>query len=105
MFSALAMNHGNLQNKLNSFIAFAPIAQLKYTSLSMLTDAAKLWKQLESTMKLLNSYEINNPKTDSQMRLFCIRFPTFCGDIKSFLNMESSPYNEPAREEVLDYRP
>lgn len=35
---------------------------------------------------------------------FCRTFGTVCDGIKSFLNMESSPYNTDASEEVQDYR-
>lgn len=39
------------------------------------------------------------------MKTFCGTFGKICTDISKFLNMESSPYNVKAREEVIDYRP
>ena len=105
MYSALSYNFGNLQDKLNVFLATAPVANLKNSPNSMIVDASKYWKQLESTAKTFKMYEIRNPKFDTLMRTFCGTFSDLCSAITAFLNMESSPYNVKSREEVIDARP
>jgi hypothetical protein len=47
MFSALAYNHGELKDKLNIFVALAPIVNLENSPNTMIQSAANYWKLLE----------------------------------------------------------
>ena len=105
MFSALAMNHGDLQAKVNIFIALAPVANLKHTPNEMLKTAASQWRSLEPAIRHFNAYEIRNPAQDKALTAFCTTSGSLCDGIKNFLNMELSPYNVDSREIVSDYRP
>ena len=105
MFSALAYNHGSIQDKVNIFLATAPVANLKNSPNSMIHQAAGQWKLLESTLKTFRAYEIRNPTQDKLLKSFCGTFSGLCSGITAFLDMESSPYNVKEREEVQDARP
>jgi len=104
MYSALTENHGDLQDKLNIFVALAPVVNLHNSPNSMLVNASKLWRQLEPAAKKFKAYEIRNPATDKALKLFCGTFSSLCGAITGFLNMEASPYNVKQAEEVQDAR-
>jgi len=58
MFSALSFNHGNLNDKLDVFVACAPIINLRNSPNTMMQEAAKIWKQLEGTMTLFGFYAV-----------------------------------------------
>jgi len=105
MFSALSYNFGNLQDKISIFCALAPVVNLKNSPNSMLVDASKAWRQLEKAAKTFNLYEIRSPKQDSAMKAFCNTFSDLCNAITAFLNMTTSPYNVPEREQVVNARP
>jgi len=47
MFSALSYDHGELQDKLNLFIACAPIINLANSPNSLMQNAATVWRLLE----------------------------------------------------------
>ena len=51
MFSALAEGHGNLESKINLFIAICPITNLGYTENKSFISAAKNYNSLENTFK------------------------------------------------------
>jgi len=46
MYSALSENHGNIRDKINVFIACAPIIILNSTTSELLRDASEHWKSL-----------------------------------------------------------
>jgi len=46
MFSALAENHGELNNKLDLFIAMAPIVKMFNTESTLLRDFSVHWRGL-----------------------------------------------------------
>jgi hypothetical protein len=58
MFSALAYNHGELKDKLNLFVALAPIINLRNSPNTMIQSAADYWRTLEGQSKFFNAYEI-----------------------------------------------
>lgn len=105
MFTALSMNYGGLKDKLNCFVALAPIAYLGHTPNQMISQLAGLWKKALPVAQTLHLFEIKDPAADKAMITFCNTFSSICSGITSFLHLEGSPYNDPEREAVEDYRP
>jgi len=104
MFSALAEQHGNLRAKLDIFMAFAPIVELKHSTNSMLQNVSKQWRQLEVAGKTFNAYELKNPAFDTLLRLFCNAFGAVCDGISSFFS-DATPWNSKERSVVESHRP
>ena len=67
MWSALAENHGNLQDKLNLFVALAPAASMKYCKNKLIKFSADSWRHLAPVLETLNQYELYNPQTDKAL--------------------------------------
>jgi len=64
MFSALSFNHGNLRDKIDLFIACAPIIILRNSPNTMMQSAAAHWKSVQGVMHKFGYYEIyQDPKT------------------------------------------
>ena len=66
MFSALSENLNGIADKLNQFIALAPVVEMK--------DCSKLLGNLiamNTPARAIGLYEIKNPATDNIMRKFC----------------------------------
>lgn len=61
MYSALAENTHGMQDKLNLFIALAPIVNLKSTTNSLFRSASAHWKALETTAHVIRLYELRSP--------------------------------------------
>ena len=87
MFSALSFNHGDLQDKLNIFIALAPIVQLKDSSDNMMQKASYIWPSLQRTAKFFKAYEIGNPTELSAMTGFCSYFRPLCNSITYWFSL------------------
>lgn len=64
MFTALSYNFGELQDKLNLFVALAPIINLANSPNSMMQTAANYWRLLEGQLHFFNAYEIQSPEFD-----------------------------------------
>jgi len=80
MFSALAYNHGDLKDKLNIFIALAPIINLANSPNGLMQSAANHWRLLEGQLHFFNAYEIN---TESMFSTLCIFIPDICNLINN----------------------
>ena len=87
MFSALSFNHGDMQDKLNVFIALAPIVQLKDSPNSMMQTASKIWHSLQWTAQVFHAYEVGNPTELGAMRDFCSYFRPLCNSIHYWFSM------------------
>ena len=107
MFSALAYNHGDLQDKLNLYIALAPIAEMNNLTNSLLKTSASLWKLMLSSLKSYNLYEVGEPAEDHDMDKFCknFLFKAVCAAIANFMNSPASQWNDPERCAVQNSRP
>jgi hypothetical protein len=102
MFSALSANHGDLQDKLNLFIALAPIINVANSPNSVMQNAASQWHLLESSVSLFRIYELKDSKTDANMKAFCVTFGLLCDAVNSLLNIGTSPWNDPEISDVCD---
>jgi hypothetical protein len=105
MYSALAENHGNLQSKLNLFVALAPIVNLHNTTNSLFMSLSAHWSGLETTAHLIRLYELRSPGQDRAMDTFCNWFGSVCNGITKLLNITPSPYNNEERSDVDSKRP
>ena len=70
----------------------------------MISAASYIWNTLYQSSKILNLYDIGNPKPTDSMREFCYLFSSVCDSITSFLNI-TSPYEDPVRQGISDARP
>jgi len=105
MFSALAFNHGDLNSKLDLFIACAPIINLRNSPNTMMQEAAAIWKPLEGTMEKFGFYAVgSNPSQQKSMETFCKIFGWLCTTIKNFANIGASPWNDPTTSAIVDAR-
>lgn len=84
MFSALAYNHGDLKDKLNLFVALAPIINLANSPNSLMQSAANHWRLLEGQLHFFNAYSINT--TFSSLSTLCVFIPHICSGISNFIN-------------------
>lgn len=82
MFSALSFNHGDLQNKLDVFIACAPIINLTHSTNGMMLDIKDRWSTIESTANHFGYYAVSHTPFDMPgMKTFCKIFKSFCTNI------------------------
>ena len=105
MYAALAENYGDIQSKLNLFLAFAPIVNLSGTTNNLLHAASKHYKGLAKAASFLRLWEIRSPKTDGAMHTFCFWFGSVCDGITSLLKIDGSPYNNNTASIVEEKRP
>ena len=107
MFSALAYNHGDLQDKINLYIALAPIAEMNHMTDTLMTTSASFWQLLLSTLKSYSLFELGEPTEDSDMHKFCSSylFKAVCAGISMFMNAPASEWNDAARSAVQNSRP
>ena len=102
MFSALAMNHGGLKDKINLFIAICPITNIHY-SLAPLGDLPKsVVDALVSTVNTLNIWEILGPNWLNIGQAICGVFP--CDAILQLYHVASAPWNDPDISFIANYR-
>ena len=100
MFSALSENLNGIADKLNQFIALAPVVEMK--------DCSKLLGNLiaiNTPARAIGLYEIKNPATDNIMRKFCQSFNIICEGLSKIFFITASPYNDASRSNIVDYRP
>ena len=71
MFSALSHNHGNLQNKINLFIALAPVIEMNNTTDPLYVNGASVWKILKNALDNYKLYELGDPDDNPNMNSFC----------------------------------
>lgn len=103
MYSALAENYGGLRDKLNLFVALAPIVNLHDTTNSMLLSASAHWQGLLSTSHHLGVYALRTQNQSSKMAGFCKYFAWICSGIGSWF--KPSPWNVDAATQYLIKRP
>ena len=60
MYSALAENYGGLRDKLNLFIALAPIVNLHSSTNELLVEASKHWYGVLASARHLGLYALRS---------------------------------------------
>lgn len=92
MFSTLSEG-SDLNEKLDVFVALAPIVNLKNSLEGYLQDIAGQWYTFQSSAIHLKVYEILDPKFDSHLRTFCSIFGPICNELSKLFEMKS-PYSD-----------
>jgi len=78
MFAALAANYGDLQSKLDIFVALAPVALMGNVSESFVESCAQNWKLISNILPLTGIYELGDPATTPSMSGFCRLAKSIC---------------------------
>ena len=61
MFSALSENHGDLNKKLNAFIALAPIVNLNNATMGLFVSLGYEWKFAQEFLNFISVWEVLGP--------------------------------------------
>ena len=92
MFYGLATNHEYWEEKINLFVALAPVVKMDNTNSSFIRNIAKVGGFLEKGYKMFNTPEIfQRGKKYLKERTFC-RFIPLCGMVSSFLDSVLNPF-------------
>lgn len=103
MFSALSEGHGNFGDKLNLFVALAPVVNLGWCPSQL--QQLKGWQEtIQGTLKNMGINEIGGPTHTYTMRAFCLAFPLTCRIIDNMDSMQDTPYNRSDRVAIVDAR-
>lgn len=102
MFSALSEGHGNLQDKLNIFVAICPITNLHWADPPIGNLNKAVDDSLIALTKFNGIWELYGPGWSSIVQQVCAVFP--CAAITQFFDSNPSDYNDPVRSDVSNYR-
>ena len=93
MFSALAENHGNLNEKINLFVSLCPITNLKHAS-NIIGQLTQLTLDIfYNALDLIGLHELMGPSWNEAKNGVCRIFP--CDMIMSaFIAFKPSAYND-----------
>lgn len=77
MFAALAEGYGDLQKKINLFVALCPITNLGHSSNSFMVGASSSigYDSLAGTLWSFSIHELIGPKWKYISGAFCLAFP------------------------------
>jgi len=103
MFSALAEGHGNIHEKINVFIAMAPIVYMENTNDSFLKDVSNYASFLQSTFDTLHVYELFGDEWRATSDLVCTAFSSVC-DEDAVTNVKITPYINEYQARVSNVR-
>lgn len=78
MFSALAENSRNFADKINLFIALAPVAVPDISNEPFLYGLSQTADIMKDALDNLNLYEIYGPTWDATTKMFCLFFGDIC---------------------------
>ena len=90
MFTALAQGFGDMQDKLNLFVAFAPITRLFGSKSPFLHSLADKIPLVRNLLNFLNIYEFFGPSWNAISKDFCIVLQDLCDQV----SVQSVPYND-----------
>ena len=96
MLTALAYNYGNLQYKVELFIALAPVAIMGNVTDATFYWAAKAWWLILGVLSYYNLYEIGKSSQTPNMPAFCNSNPIYkkvCNAIDANLDYAPNSYN------------
>lgn len=78
MFTALAEKFGDLDQKINLFVALAPVTRLDEASNELYHTLANIYPYLKTIFDSLKIYEINGPNWQNYQDEICFLFEDFC---------------------------
>jgi hypothetical protein len=93
MFYGLSTNHDFWVERLNLFVALAPVLKMENTGSTFIRSISKIQRLLEQTYTIFKTPELfqRGKKYD---RNFC-RFVPLCGTITNFLDNVLNPFDDP----------
>lgn len=78
MFSAISMNQDFWLERLNLWVALAPVTKLDHTKSELFLFVDKFEKLIEDTADLLGIWEIFGPPANEASKIFCGVIPDIC---------------------------
>lgn len=79
MFSALALNHGGIQDKINYFIALAPVARIDHSTDPFIVALKKFPESINETLEKMNLSFLFGPSWRDSSSKICAMLPyRFC---------------------------
>lgn len=103
MFTALAEGFGDLSNKVNLYIAMAPVLYLGYSSDSFFKELSGVLKLVKEALDEREIYELFGPKWQSDSATFCWFFKSIC-DENSITKTPITPYVDALNTNVVNLR-
>lgn len=103
MFSALALDHGGLNAKINYFIGLAPISDLRETHNENVLLSGRVWKKLYTMTNWMNIYHLQMPLNFKKMKSLCYVVNSACDKFNKSFNPHNS-YNVNYWQEVSNSR-
>lgn len=96
MFTALAENFGNLEDKLNLFVALAPVTRLDGVSNEFFHTLGNIFPYLKKVLDEMHIYEFNGPSWQSYEDEICFLFEDLCQQ----LNVMNVPTDDDSIDEL-----
>ena len=90
MFAGLAKQNYYWKDKLNLFIALAPVTKLDYSTSTFIQYTAKYSDYIESTLRFVGIYEFFNIANSNTVTYTCRLLPSWCKYTREFL-LTSNP--------------
>jgi hypothetical protein len=78
MFTALSEGFGNMDEKLNLFVALAPVTRLDGASNELYHTVSTIYPYVKQILDGLKIYEINGPAWQNYEDEICFLFQEFC---------------------------
>ena len=104
MFSALADGYGDLQNKINVFIALAPIIHVHGTHDNFIYTISKSIPLVKTFLDSVNIHEFFGPQWNNIEGEFCLMFEDLC-DIVAVRDVPYNDYNNLYSARIVNKRP
>lgn len=101
MFYALAKNEDWLKDRVNLFVAMAPVLRIGHTTNKPLIKTAASKKTVEKTLKSMGFYEVMGKKWFDYGDKACLIFPGTCNFANQFMD-GGSEYNDVERSDVMN---
>ena len=102
MFSALAEGHGNLNSKLNLFVAICPVTNLNHASNAIGHLTNTMLYLLAGTLSNFGVHEILGPSWIYWQNMICATIN--CEIFSMFYIMADNEYNDSERAHIANFR-
>lgn len=97
MFAQLADNGHAVKQKIDVFIALAPVVYLDNTNMSILKKMARFERPVHNLLKILDLHELNM-KPHSLMKIFCRVFKDVCNPLYDLIYGKSRYHDQGAKD-------
>lgn len=104
MFTALAENFGNLNDKINVFVALAPVTYLQDSTDALMRYASDFFPYLQTTFQELGAHELFGSTWSEVQDKICILFKGIC-DAAGFKDAAEDPYVDTYYATLQNMRP